>query len=553
MAPTAIVHWEPFPVESSSTPPLYLQRSFTQTSYAIYLTDLSSIWGETLDKSGICDRADDRNCSIDPSTDDSQLQILLDKLNSGVTGLCAAVTVDLEIRGDTVIVTTNEKLQAPLQPLEWRFRLKLQPATEFTARFSLPLLYYGSLLSRQTSSLLTVIEEKDAAIARLLDRFEEYKIDIGNVFPGYKKDRAPTGRAKGIAKFDKDEWRQDVLRADIDTKVSRELVETTFNHIPYKDTKLEVDLPRPPASQWWTKLKWKVTVKGEPKAEPTPHTTPRKPPKPVRLNTDSDDDFEAFNSPSHPRVKELPVTNESISKKRPIDDESTEDEDDLDNTLKSQNSRTASNKSSQQATPPLGTSRRSLRDSAALSVSPEPVKRETSDSTRFETNFGNQMDFIVALVESGEATTSGSDTELSKLPRPTLTKTSKVKKTIGGRKQQRRPVTSSTPDPDEGNPARAQENEVTLEHPKRLGKIKGTIGGRKPGAEPLKQKGLEPDSDEEMVDPEQEAPQPPPKKKEKTKSPPIQGMDEDAAQRRRDELQKQLAAKAAGKKKARKF
>ncbi|KAF3913883.1 hypothetical protein ABW21_db0204067 [Orbilia brochopaga] len=487
MAPTTIAAWEPFPVESPSAPALYLQRHFTETSYTIYITDLSSVWSESLDKSGICDRADDRSCSIDPSTDDSQLRILLEKLDSGITGLNPAVTVDLEVKSDAFLINTKEKLQAPLQPLEWRFRLKLQSAAEFTKRFSMPLLYYGSLLSRQTNSLLTIIEEKDTAIARLLDKFEEYKVDISSVFPGYKKNRAPTGRAKGIAKFNKEDWRKEIIGAVTDTKVSKELIRTAFTQLSAEDSKLEIDLPKPPASQWWTKLNGKVSVKGEPEVEPTPHTTPKKPPKTIRLNTDSDDEFQTLrSSPVRTRIAGSPSVKHESHKKPPVDDETTEDEDDLDAAPKSQDSRTASNKSS-------GPAPASPRHLASRSPSPKAVKRELPENPMFEKNFGNQVSMIASLVHH-DSTTSDSEDEVPPKPKRPSPKTSKVKKTIGGRSKHQEPAEVTMTDAGDET-SRAPEPEPQPEPPKRLGKIKGTIGGRKPGSEPLKRKEPDPDSD----------------------------------------------------------
>ncbi|KAK6522938.1 hypothetical protein TWF281_002365 [Arthrobotrys megalospora] len=526
MAPTTVAAWEPFPIQSAFSPPLYIQRRFTPTSYTVYLTDLASIWAESLDKGAICDRAEDRNCSIDPSTDDSQFQILLEKLAAGITGLNPLVTVDLEVRGDTFNITTKEKLQAPLQPLEWRFRLKLQSGASFTKHFSLPLLYYGSLLSRQTNSLLNIIDEKDATIARLLDKFEEYKFDLSSIFPGYKKGRTPQGKAKGLVPFDRDTWRQELQAAEFESKVSKELVKTTFYQLARKDEKLEIPLPKAPESQWWTKLSGKTTVKGEPETERTPFTTPKKPPPPktIRLNTDSDDDFEAL--PSSPiRVQamepELPI-------KTPLDDETTDDEDgDLTNTVPTQGSRSTS--TSQNTVLPA---KRSIspRRSETKSTSPKPAMKKESQDRSSDSEADAPKPKKVALAPP---------------------KAGGIKKTIGGRKQE--PAKPPQDDSDDNRPSTASKVEEEPEPPKRLGKIKGTIGSRKPGSEPVKQKEPEPDSDEEMVDPEPEAPKPPPKKKGKSKSPPIEGMDEDAAQKRREDLQKQLAAKTAGKKRGRRF
>ncbi|KAK6496927.1 hypothetical protein TWF481_001909 [Arthrobotrys musiformis] len=548
MAPTTIAAWEPFPIQSAFSPSLYIQRKFTPTSYTIYLTDLTSIWAESLDKGAICDRAEDRNCSIDPSTDDSQFQILLEKLGAGVTGLNPSVTVDLEVRGDTFNINTKEKLQAPLQPLEWRFRLKLQSGASFTKHFSLPLLYYGSLLSRQTNSLLTIIEEKDATIARLLDKFEEYKFDLGSIFPGYKKGRTPQGKAKGLVQFDKDVWQKELQAAEFESKVSKELVKATFYQLSRKDEKLEVPLPKAPETQWWTKLSGKTTVKGEPEPERTPFTTPKKPPpKAIRINTDSDDDFEALpSSPIRASAIEPPAPI-----KTPLDDETTDDEDDdLTNAGPAHGSRSTST-SQNTPLPPKGSV--SPKRMETKSASPKPaVKKETQDQSRFEENFRSQMGFLDSLVEYDE-TTSDSEAEAPKPKKVALAppKTGGIKKTIGGRKQEAKPPQDDSKSTTPAPPVSKADEEP--EAPKRVGKIKGTIGSRKPGTEPVKRKDPEPDSDEEMVDPEPEAPKPPPKKKAKSKSPPIEGMDEDAAQKRREDLQKQLAAKATGKKRGRRF
>ncbi|KAF3932620.1 hypothetical protein ABW19_dt0200356 [Dactylella cylindrospora] len=533
MTSTNITPWEPFPVLSSSSPPLYLRKYFTNTSYTIYLTDLTSLWGESLDKSAILDRAEDRGCSIDPSTDDSQLFILLEKLSSGVTGLNSAVTVDLEIRGDTFNVNTKETLQAPLQPLEWRFRLKLLPAAKFTNHFLIPLLYMGSLLSRQTSSLLTTIQEKDATIARLLDKLEECKIET--------------------------EWRREVLAVEPDSKSTKELVKATFRHLSRtEDEKLEVQLPRPSDAQWWTKVTGKVPVKGEPEVEPTAQATPRKPPKTVRLNTDSDDDFEALrSSPTRARVVEPPIPEkkEPMSDGQALLDETTEDEDDLDTIPKSQASHATTATKSSQRSPPPPPATATPSHSETLSNSPNPIKQESVDHTRLERNFDSQLAFIDTLGLNDD-TTSEEDDEPTK-PAPKKPRKSGLKKAVGGRRKKDEPKTIEEDDPMEDNGEKADpapEPVADPEPPKRLGKIKGTIGGKRAGSETLKRKEPEPDSDEEKVELEQEAPKPPPRKKEKTKSPPIEGMDEDAAQRRREELQKQLAAKATtGKKKGRRF
>lgn len=203
--------WHPLPLTTSirSAPPLLLQSKFTPTSYTLYLTDLTSIWSETLSKREILARAEKEGTSIDPSEDPSQLKILLEKLQHAVVK--QDDDVDLELtsastpaRGEGVLkLKTTIELPAPLRPLTWAFRLQPLSRVQYTNLLVLPLLGCISTLQDQTESLLSTIKDKDNLIERLTDQLKEHNLDVKNMLGGGR------ARRRGLEKFDEELWKGD--------------------------------------------------------------------------------------------------------------------------------------------------------------------------------------------------------------------------------------------------------------------------------------------------------------------------------------------------------
>lgn len=203
--------WHPLPLTTSirSAPPLLLQSTFTPTSYTLYLTDLTSVWSETLSKRDILTRAEKEGTSIDPSEDLSQLKILLEKLQHAVVK--QDDDVDLELtstsaptRRECVLkLKTTTELPAPLRPLTWVFRLQPLPRVQYTNLFVLPLFGCISTLQDQTESLLSTIKDKDSLIERLTDQLKEHNLDVKNMLGGGR------ARRRGLEIFDEEAWRGD--------------------------------------------------------------------------------------------------------------------------------------------------------------------------------------------------------------------------------------------------------------------------------------------------------------------------------------------------------
>lgn len=209
-APLQNTPWHPLPLTRPirSAPPLLIQSIFTPTSYTLYLTDLTSVWSETLSKREILSRAEKEGTAIDPSEDLSQLKILLEKLQH------AAVKqdddVDLELtstssptREGVLKLKTTTELPAPLRSLTWVFRLQPLPRVQYTNLFVLPLIGCISTLQDQIESLLSTVKDKDNLIERLTDQLKEHNLDVKNMLGGGR------ARKRGLERFDEEAWRAD--------------------------------------------------------------------------------------------------------------------------------------------------------------------------------------------------------------------------------------------------------------------------------------------------------------------------------------------------------
>lgn len=201
--------WHPLPLTRPirSAPPLLIQSTFTPTSYTLHLTDLTSVWSETLSKREILSRAEKESTAIDPSEDLSQLKILLEKLQHAVVK--QDDDVDLELtsapaKGEGVLkLKITTELPAPLRPLTWVFRLQSLPRVQYTNLFVLPLIGCISTLQDQIESLLSTVKDKDNLIERLTDQLKEHNLDVKNMLGGGR------ARRRGLEIFDEETWRAD--------------------------------------------------------------------------------------------------------------------------------------------------------------------------------------------------------------------------------------------------------------------------------------------------------------------------------------------------------
>ena len=199
-------------------PPLLVRYEFGSSDYKVWLTDLSYIWTESLDRKRIINRALDLYTSIDPSEDSSQRRFFLESIADALWQR-PGTSVDLDESSDIKQLTlhTSTPLSHPLQPLEWPMVLVLAPQTTFAVEFVSPLLSQHLTAKVERASLLQQLKEKDNIISKLIDKMQGDGVDLGKVFPGAISSKSGSGSGpttrwavarsvKGLGEFDQDQW-----------------------------------------------------------------------------------------------------------------------------------------------------------------------------------------------------------------------------------------------------------------------------------------------------------------------------------------------------------
>ncbi|KAF8419924.1 XRCC4-like factor-domain-containing protein [Tirmania nivea] len=216
-------HWYPLVVTAQlpvHSPPLLIQRSFTNNTYSVYLTDLTYLWGETLSRREIVQRALNEDTSIDPSEDASQMRILLEKLKEALSlqgGDDDNDSIDVDIQavpsksspsaGAVMQLNVTYGLPEPLEPLFWTFKLQPLPQTRLTKMLLLPLISLTSLHSTEVQTLVRVIKDKDIVLEKMKDSLEDSKISVASILGG------GASRRRGLEKFDEKRWRAQILES----------------------------------------------------------------------------------------------------------------------------------------------------------------------------------------------------------------------------------------------------------------------------------------------------------------------------------------------------
>lgn len=209
--------WKPLPTKRrNADASLYVKTLVVESSYAIYLTDLTHIWLEKLDRRAIMRRAMDENTTIDPTNGPDQLKHLLDHIEKCLHG-DSGTRVVFSSKSDmqTLKLTLTSKLPAPLEPLRWPVTLKLDGQASFSAELLLPALTSLQDYRQAVDGLVSVIKEKDNVIQKLQDKLEVTGVDLRAVFPGFglsKASKPSTAdyhrKVPGLKEFLYESWAQ---------------------------------------------------------------------------------------------------------------------------------------------------------------------------------------------------------------------------------------------------------------------------------------------------------------------------------------------------------
>ncbi|KAE8410508.1 XRCC4-like factor-domain-containing protein [Aspergillus pseudocaelatus] len=554
------VKWQRLPLlNRGEIPPLLFKYSSTSKGYELYITDLTNIWSEHLTRQDILRRADEDDSTIDPSEDTEQFGVLLQKIEDALRSQPGSTVALNHSSGDLLELTTSTKLPAPLQPLKWAARLSKEPQSAVTGQLLLPLIKAEADWKSHQRSLIDQLHRKDWILAKLFDKIETVGIDLSTIFPGISGLR--TGQKgttlaqaakhiKGGAPFDEKAWLEDVsASASASGLAANILAEISNSNGPNRSRGLEL-----PPDKWWKKLTVTKTTSASIREEGEPKKG-REPPKDVlEADTDTateteDDEFERQETP--PRLKQL-----KSGEKTPINIGQGED---LGKTPLNEPSPPPRQKSSAKPSGGLG-----VIGGKKQTGAPQPSP-PAAPSTLAPQLADDQID-------------SGSDHERVALaptsptkPKPKLSDKAQGKSrglgVIGGKKKQRQATPSeprslstikSLSTTDQPPPATSPSIETRT---KRVGKL-GVIGGKTSKSDGTTTLALQPekgnvDFSREMSNHSSEPPRLPSAERRQPatmEQPAREEVDQERADRKREELKRQLEAKSkAPAKKKRKF
>ena len=203
-------------------PSLLVKYHFGPSNYQVWLTDLTYLWTESLDRRQIVRKALNGDTSIDPSEDSAQLRLFLQSIADALRQRPGtSVTLDQSNDIQKLTLTTLTPLPHPLRPLEWSLILMLAPQPEFASEFLSPLLSKQLTAKTEKISLLQQLKEKDYVISKLIEKLQGDGVDLGKVFPGAMSSKSAAGHTalgilaksiKGLREFDQDRWEAELAK-----------------------------------------------------------------------------------------------------------------------------------------------------------------------------------------------------------------------------------------------------------------------------------------------------------------------------------------------------
>ncbi|GIJ99252.1 hypothetical protein Aspvir_001382 [Aspergillus viridinutans] len=532
------------------------------------MTDLSNIWTEHMSRQDILNRADEDATTIDPSEDPDQLEVLLGKIDGALSGE-PGCTASLEngLREDSMKLTVSTKLPAPLRPLIWIIYLSKEPQSSTSQHLILPLLRAEAGWESRQRTLLDYLSKKDWVLGKLFDKIEGMGIDLSTIFPGISGLRKAHGDTllsqaanyiKGVAPFNEQEWLDEVAKSSPDSVVAANILAEVSGSA---DTR-EVERLGPPPDSWWVKLAaTRASSMATPKRGGATKTAEKKPAKTVsEMHTDTDnddldddDEFERQETP--PRLKRAKEP-ERLSPATTATTAGTDGETD-------QEHEPMKRRSPSPEKPPAKKSKglgiiggkKQLKQKSPTPPPPSPPQDLASPTSKVQeeeaTDSGTDRDARVSPFPSRAPTTPKPSASTTTAPKP------RGLGVIGGKKKE--PPQQQIPQPSSLSPE--SQGALTPEPKlKRVGKL-GMIGGK------ARKTSEVPPPASSRTRAETTTPPPPAKSESDEVSqrgavkrspspvkPPPQETEQERADRKREELKRQLEAKSkAPAKKKRRF
>ncbi|RGP64611.1 hypothetical protein FLONG3_9480 [Fusarium longipes] len=526
--------WRPLPLQSSSDLPVLLVSLHTDTAaYTVHITDMANMWVESLDRKAIFMRGWNENTSIDPSdTPDNMAKFLasiktaLDSSQIGHHETSLRLDRDTRPEAGSDDLTLSIICEIPgLEPLKWPMYLKKLPAITIATNLALPLIQAHHAKDLETASLISSLVEKDAVLTKLLDKLEAMGTGMEHIFnslSGKKKvsRTAAAEKVPGLAPFDRRRWKADLQykRDSLDNPQS--LVESVFKNGGLEFEPMFNSAESPQLDQWWQDFEGvsSATRQQERRADVT-HSSSIPKDKEMSPVEDRDDDFQVQSTPPH-----LASKRKSADAKETLatDDGSTEGES-VGSVSPARNTQKVD-----KAARRLGALGRKKQSTPPPSPDPIPPQRRTDLTTK------QQQDDSETASEADEddpavSTPAKDPTSSSVSPARPPAKKSGLGRIGGAKSKHSVEKIISSDEPEVIEISESSTTSVSHRQPRKL----GAIGRRTAQVEDPT-----PDSDEGGQRGRSAA-------KKSTPEPEVRETSQERADRRREELKKELEKKAA--------
>ncbi|KAH7156459.1 XRCC4-like factor-domain-containing protein [Dactylonectria macrodidyma] len=333
---SATKSWRPLPLPSSTCLPVLLVSIDIDTAaYTVHVTDMSNMWSESLDRKAICIRGWGENTSIDPSdTPDNMAKFLTslkNALDSSQPGhdqtrlhLIRASKSDAGDDGLTLKITCE---LPGIQPLLWPMHLSKSSPSAIATDLVFPLVQAHLTRHREVNSLIRMLEQKDAILNKLLDKLDAMGTGLEHVFnplSGKKKvSRAVAAdKVPGLAPFNRRRWKSDAASGTDAPSDAESLVKEVFGGEGLCFESIAVEKPTQ-LDEWWLDFTGASSTQSRSQEKPSASKGSTPPPLDSSLDIDEDDDFQVQPTPRGLTSNRI----STVTKNQPLpDDASTEDE-----------------------------------------------------------------------------------------------------------------------------------------------------------------------------------------------------------------------------------
>ena len=330
--------WRPFPVAVPGIPNLLVSAVFSSSeSYNVRITDLANVWSESLDRRAIVRRGVVEETSIDPTDGPDQLRRMLELLGAAFDTTDPehpTTSLVLSSVGDELEINVTCILPQPLKPFRWPMRLHKGTQSALATDLVLPLIQAQEARLREIDHLMSSLKDKDAVINKLLDKLEAMGTGLEYVFNSLSGRRkisreAAAAKVKGLAPFCEQDFRTNptsIGPLDVPSLLGRVFGAAAPSHRSDLELQASTDL-----DGWWKDLGNGKPVALVDRSKPR-HGKEATPPPPPPVgqskhddDDDDDDDFQVQATP--PGARKRTTATRPVLAAADDDDETSDGED----------------------------------------------------------------------------------------------------------------------------------------------------------------------------------------------------------------------------------